>query len=133
MENIEVFEIPAEYKPLLEDEVFLAKIEKATNAETVVDLFAEKGISLSAEIAQEVFDMQRGELSEEKLEDVAGGGPVGAVVGGLIGGVGTSLVVYYTCRNCGYSISEASKKARKYGTYGALIGGAIGGVATGPI
>ncbi len=58
------------------DSDLMARLEKAQNAQEVSDLLAEKGITVSADVIDEFMDQQQGagELSEEDLEKVAGGG-----------------------------------------------------------
>ena len=74
---------------LMNDEVFAAQIEKAASAEEIVALFADKGVEVSLEIAQELFAPMEGELDEMDLEGVAGGG----IIGRFLGGVSRSLHV----------------------------------------
>lgn len=62
---------------LLEDEVFLNKILNAKNPEEVSALFAENGITLSVKeveiLRSRLESADNNELSEDQLENVAGG------------------------------------------------------------
>lgn len=62
---------------LLEDEVFLNKILNAENPEEVSALFAENGITLSVKeveiLRSRLESADNNELSEDQLENVAGG------------------------------------------------------------
>ena len=62
---------------LLEDEAFLNKMLNAENPEQVSALFAENGITMSAKeveiLRSRLENADGGELSEDQLENVAGG------------------------------------------------------------
>lgn len=62
---------------LLEDEVFLNKILNSENPEEVSALFAENGITLSVKeveiLRSRLESADNNELSEDQLENVAGG------------------------------------------------------------
>ena len=59
---------------LLKDEAFLEALEKAVSDEDVLALFNGKGVTLTAEDLEKIrAEFGGGELSEDKLEDVAGG------------------------------------------------------------
>lgn len=62
---------------LLEDEVFLNKILNAENPEEVSALFADNGITLSVKeveiLRSRLESADNNELSEDQLENVAGG------------------------------------------------------------
>lgn len=62
---------------LLEDEAFLNKMLNAENPEQVSALFAENGITMSAKeveiLRSRLENAEGGELSEDQLENVAGG------------------------------------------------------------
>ena len=101
------------FEELLNNEEFNQQVNAAKDAKEVVDLFAAKGIEISPEIAQELFEQPAAadaELSAEALDDVAGGGWVGAAVGG------TAAYLYY--RNKGYSRAAALAMAAKHGYHG---------------
>ena len=61
----------------LEDEAFLNKMLNAENPEQVSALFAENGITMSAKeveiLRSRLENADGGELSEDQLENVAGG------------------------------------------------------------
>ncbi|MCA1992636.1 MAG: Nif11-like leader peptide family RiPP precursor [Coleofasciculus sp. S288] len=58
-------------------------------SQAVADLGSKHGYSFTAEEAQQVRDYvvanESGELSEEQLEAVAGGGPIGRAIGAWVG------------------------------------------------
>ena len=60
-------------KELLNDKDLVAKLENAENAQEVSELLAGKGVEISAEQIEAVMAKDQGELSEENLENVAGG------------------------------------------------------------
>ena len=60
-------------KELLNDKELVAKLENAENAQEVSELLAGKGVEISAEQIEAVMAKDQGELSEENLENVAGG------------------------------------------------------------
>lgn len=77
MKDLDVKELQA----LEENEEFLAVIAKADTAAALRKVYADFGIELTEEEAETVFNNAKtyangGELSEEMLEDVAGGGVV---------------------------------------------------------
>lgn len=61
---------------VLKDEELMHRLENAKDSKEVSELLAEKGIAISAEKIDEFMNQQLelGELSEEDLEKVAGGG-----------------------------------------------------------
>lgn len=63
------------FEELMNDVSFQEQLSAAAGPEEVVALFAAKGIDVPVEIAAEVFApvSADGELSEDALEDVAGG------------------------------------------------------------
>ena len=60
-------------KELLNDKELVAKLENAESAQEVSELLAGKGVEISAEQIEAVMAKDQGELSEENLENVAGG------------------------------------------------------------
>lgn len=78
-------EIMEKLNPLWEDEQFVAALAGAETDEEVLKLLGEHGIELNEEEAAEIKAAanRQGELSEDDLEDVAGG----------IGFAGMSLAV----------------------------------------
>ena len=100
------------FEELLNNEEFNAQVNAAKDAQEVVDLFAAKGIEVSAEIAQELFEQPSGdaELSADDLDNVAGGALGGAIVGG------SAAYLYY--RKKGYSKAAALAMAAKHAYHG---------------
>ncbi len=98
---------------LLQDKELNEKVKQAKNADEVVALFAEKGVDVPKEIAQELFEpaeINESELDEEDLEAVSGGGIFGSILGGG--------VAYLIKRLKGMSKAEAAKAAIKWGIKG---------------
>ena len=59
---------------LLQDEVFAKEVENAGSLEEIAKLLNAKGIVISTDELQKAMDFaESGELSEDSLEDVAGG------------------------------------------------------------
>jgi len=70
---------------LLHDQSFTKKIDEADSLEEVAQLFNDKGIEVTASDIQRAMDAAgNDELSEESLEDVAGGA-AGILVAAAIG------------------------------------------------
>ena len=98
------------FEELLNDEEFVDRFSNVTNAQEVVDLFADKGIEVSQEVAQEVFDrVADTELSADDLDGVAGGGKVSERIAQSV--AFHAMYIYY--RSKGYSIDAARTKARR--------------------
>lgn len=101
------------FEELLTNEEFNKQVSEAKNAQEVVALFADKGIEISVDLAQELFERPaeaNAELSVDDLDNVAGGGWVGAVVGA------SAAYLYY--RSKGYSKTKALEMATKHGIAG---------------
>ena len=91
-------------------------VNKARKAESVEELLAlakENGIELTNEQAKEYFaqlNPTKGELSDDELEDVAGGGCLGEEERYCpncqtrleMRGSCHGLYIFYQCNNCGY-------------------------------
>lgn len=83
-------------KVLVQDEAFVKALINCDNPEDVQKLFADHGVELTLEEvtqmgkALEKMDPQSGELSEDDLEDVAGGA-LGIVMGGVITVIGSAI------------------------------------------
>lgn len=98
------------FEELLTNEEFSNQVANAKDAQEVVALFAGKGIEISMDLAQELFEKPvEGELSEEALDDVVGGW-VGAAIG--------SSAAYLYYRSKGYSKAKALAEAAKHGYHG---------------
>ena len=70
-------ELKNKLEPILKDEAFLKLLQDAETEDAVKALFADKGIDLSDEEVASFLDAillpEEGELSDEALEEVAGG------------------------------------------------------------
>lgn len=62
-----------ETKELWMDEEFCKKVDAASDTEEIIRLFAEKGVTVTAEQIASVKAAQDGELDEAALDGVAGG------------------------------------------------------------
>ena len=62
-----------ETKELWMDEEFCKKVDAASNTEEIIRLFAEKGVTVTAEQIASVKAAQDGELDEAALDGAAGG------------------------------------------------------------
>ena len=118
---------------LMEKKEFAEEFSKASNAQEVVDLFNRNGIEVPMEIAEELFIPAihaDGELSEEMLDDVAGGGSFGAAAGGAIGNGIFYGAGYLGARLAGWSKSKSKKYASSCGKFGSALGGMLGGLVS---
>ena len=71
---------------LMQDEQFKEKLSQAEDLEAMAALFRNEGFEITGEDLKAAVEQQDGELSEENLENVAGGGILGAAVILFIGG-----------------------------------------------
>ena len=85
-----------ETKELWMDEEFCKKVDAASDTEEIIRLFAEKGVTVTAEQIASVKAAQDGELDEAALDGVAGG---------CVGGWFVYLVV-----RCGGGDRDAAKE-----------------------
>ena len=77
----------AQLKELFSDEAFVTSILEIDNAEDVQKALADKGLELSLKeitTIQKTLSEEEGELSEDDLENVAGGVAITSIVCGLI-------------------------------------------------
>lgn len=118
-------EIQERIQKLMEVEAFRDAFAAVTNPQEVVDLFGANGIEVPYEIAEELFQPVSGEeLSADTLDDVAGGGAVGALAGGVVFyGAG-----YLGGRLAGWNQSKSHKYATSCSYFGAAFGGMISGL-----
>lgn len=63
-----------DFDRLIQDEEFTVAIEKASGPEEIAKLLQSKGIEVSSEDVKEALSSESGEMSEEELEIVSGGG-----------------------------------------------------------
>lgn len=63
------------FEELEKDSAFINALCNASSVAEVIDIMAAKGITVSAEAAQEILNkiQDSGELSEDNLDEVAGG------------------------------------------------------------
>ena len=69
-----------------------------------------------------------GELSEEALGSVTGGGAVGGVIGAAIGNGLFYSAGYAGARKAGWSKKKSKEYAKSCGYFGATFGTALGGL-----
>lgn len=113
---------------LMEQKEFAEEFSKASTAQEVADLFGRNGVEVPVEIAQELFIPAihaDGELNEEALDDVAGGG-IGSIVGGAIGQQIFYGAGYLGGRLAGWSKSKSKEYATTCGKVGSVLGGIMG-------
>ena len=118
---------------LMEQKEFVEEFSKACNAQDVVDLFGRNGVEVPVNIAEELFIPAihaDGELNEDALDDVAGGG-LGSIIGGAIGQQVMYGAGYLGGRLAGWSKSKSKSYASTCGKIGSVIGGALGTVIAG--
>ena len=118
---------------LMEQKEFADEFSKASTAQEVVDLFGRNGVEVPVEIAQELFIPAihaEGELDEDALSDVAGGG-VGSIIGGAIGQQVMYGAGYLGGRLAGWSKSKSKAYASTCGEVGKVLGGVMGAVIAG--
>ena len=114
---------------LMQQEAFAEAFKKATNAQDVVELFHNHGIEVPLQIAQELFaPTAEVELSEDDLDNVAGGGSFGAAVGSAIGNGIYYGAGYLGGRLAGWSKTKSKNYAQSCGKFGSALGGMIGGL-----
>lgn len=80
-------------KEIFADEAFVASLMNMETPEDVQKALAERGLDLSVEEIEkirEMADSQEGELSDDALEDVAGGSVTAIICGLIIGGAAAS-------------------------------------------
>ena len=126
-------DIQEKINQLMEQKEFAEEFSKATNAQEVVALFGRNGVEVPAEIAEELFVPSihmDGELGEDALDDVAGGGSFGAAVGGAIGNGIFYGAGYLGGRLAGWSKSKSKEYAKSCGKFGSALGGMLGGLVS---
>ena len=95
------------------NEEMIAKAKEAKSVEELIALAKENGIELTEEDAKMYFEQlsaKKGELSDDELEDVAGGGCLGEEERYCpncqtrleMRGSCHGLYLFYQCNNCGY-------------------------------
>ena len=104
---------------LMKDEAFVAAFEKVTSPQDVVDLFHDNGVEVPMNIAQELFqpEIPDGELTEENLDQVAGGGLVSKLYEGIMYAAG-----YIGGRIAGWDNKRSNEYAKKCKKFGSLYG-----------
>ena len=120
---------------LMKDEAFVEAYRKVEDPAELVRLFHEHGVDVPVEVAQELFEpiVADGELLEEDLESVAGGGWAGGVIGKAIGGPVAFGFGYLGGRLAGWSKVKSVNYASKCEKVGEVLGAGLVGALTGPI
>ncbi len=93
-------------RALMQDEQFKAKLSEAEDLEAMAALFRNEGFEITGADLEAAVEQSNGELSEENLENVAGGDILGAAVIFFIGG---SILLGY--------IDGVKKKGKKCGWF----------------
>ncbi len=116
---------------LAKDEAFAEAYKKVETPAELVALFHKHGIEVPVEIAQELFEpiVLDEELSEDDLENVAGGGLLGGKIGKIIGGAVGYGCGYVISRSTGHSQKESLHIAKVCGKVGAVDGEIKGRIA----
>ena len=91
-------------KEIFSDEAFLKSLSEMENAEEVQAALKEKGLDLSIDdilkIQKTLTSQENGELSEDEMENVAGGFAITAgivsAIGGVIGATGSGGTFVHT-------------------------------------
>ena len=95
------------------NEEMITKAKEANSVEELITLAKENGIELNEDDAKMYFEQlnaKKGELSDDELEDVAGGGCLGEEERYCpncqtrleMRGSCHGLYLFYQCNNCGY-------------------------------
>lgn len=114
---------------LMANEAFVAEFSSATTPQDVVDLFGKNGVEVPVALAEELFDptlYAEGELPEDMLDDVSGGGKWGKCIGKALGKAAYYGAGYLGAKLAGYSKEESKKYAKKCGVVGGFLGGQLG-------
>lgn len=114
---------------LMEREAFAEAFNQAASPEEVVALFGANGIEVPLEIATELFEQPQGELDEEALDNVAGGGVVGVFIGKVVVGGAYYGAGYLGGRLAGWDKARSSSYAKSCSKFGSSLGGILGGLA----
>ena len=104
---------------LMKDEAFVAAFEKVTSPQDVVDLFHDNGVEVPLNIAQELFqpEIPEGELTDENLDQVAGGGLLSFAYENIMYGAG-----YLGARIAGWDKKKSQNYANKCKKFGSAYG-----------
>ena len=139
-------EVPADvekFLDLLHDEAFRADFMNCASAEAVKELLDRNGIPFTMEdidamliaigTTLQKLDENNGELSEEDLEQIAGGWTWGGFLNGLIMGVVTTVAIVAVCAAAiATSAATGGAAAPLAGVaVGKVVAGVIGAVAAG--
>lgn len=89
-------EVMEKVQALMQDEQFKAKLAAAEDLDAMAALFCDEGIQVTGADLEAAMEQQDGELSEESLENVAGGFAIsGLIAAGVILFVGGSILWGY--------------------------------------
>jgi len=86
------------------NEEAIAKAKQAKSVEELLTLAKESGVEMTAEQAQEYYtqlNQKSGELADDELDNVAGGGCGDSTVDGQLIVSARHVCDFFTCRNCG--------------------------------
>ncbi len=128
MEN-NTTKIQEQINELSKDEAFVEAYKKVETPAELVELFHKHGIEVPVETAKELFApiVLDEELSENDLENVAGGGWAGGVIGKAIGGPVAFGLGYLGGRLAGWSKAKSVSYASKCEKVGEVLGAGLGG------
>lgn len=112
-------EIQKKINELMQNKDFVDAFQNVSTPEEVVDLFGRNGVEVPLAIAQELFQpvAAEGELTEDALDDVAGGGFCRTAGKAVFWGAG-----YLGARLANWDAA----KSRSYANKCSKLGGALG-------
>ena len=115
---------------LIEDKAFINELMQCGNVESIQDLYKKNGFDISAEQVNDLLkcvgeliinlDKNDGELTEEELENIAGGWSWGGFFGGLVAGAFVAMFVVLETASLGTATP-----------FVVAAGAAVGGVVLG--
>lgn len=101
-------------KKMETDKAFAETILQQDEVEKVIELAAAEGIAITSadideanEVIRKVFELQQteGELSEEELENVAGGTALATIIGTLLSVASLGIITAFSSLTAGATIS----------------------------
>lgn len=115
-------EIQEKINELMQNKDFAEAFENVSTPEEVVDLFGRNGVEVPLEIAQELFQpvAAEGELTEDELDDVAGGGFISSAGKAVFWGAG-----YLGARLAKWDKAKSRAYANKCSKLGSALGSAM--------
>ena len=115
-------EIQEKINELMQDKDFVEAFQNVSAPEEVVELFGRNGVEVPLAVAQELFQpvTVEGELTENVLDDVAGGGFCGMAGKAVFWGAG-----YLGARLANWDAAASRSYANKCSKIGGVLGSAM--------